>query len=99
MVLVFKPYTLSWIAKSGTTHGSGYSYDTHIPVAFYGAPFVPGRYADDFHITDIAATLSAAMHVDEPAGSIGKPFVKALAEQPENAARAAAPVAAPAKKK
>lgn len=95
MVLVYKPYTLPGFAnaagvmqKVGTTHGSGYGYDTHIPVLFYGAPFVPGRYADDFHITDIVATLCAALHITEPSGSIGKPFVKALAEQPENAARA-----------
>lgn len=93
LVLLYKPYTLSALSnlsKGGTTHGSGYSYDTHVPVIFYGAPFVPGRYADDFHITDIVATLCAAMHIGEPSGSIGKPFVKALAEQPENAARLAA---------
>jgi hypothetical protein len=51
---------------------------------------VPGRYADYFHITDIVATLCAAMHISEPSGSIGKPFIKALAEQPENAGRVAA---------
>ncbi len=101
MVLVYKPYTLSAlssISKGGTTHGSGYAYDTHVPVIFYGAPFVPGRYADDFHITDIVATLCAAMHITEPSGSIGKPFVKALAEQPENAARAAAVTVTPVEK-
>jgi predicted AlkP superfamily pyrophosphatase or phosphodiesterase len=95
MVLVLKPYTLAGTGRAGTTHGSPYSYDTHIPVCFYGAAFLPGRYADEFYITDIAATLSAALHIDPPAASIGKPFVKVLAEQPENAARRPAPAAAP----
>jgi predicted AlkP superfamily pyrophosphatase or phosphodiesterase len=78
IVLVYKPYVIPWGA-SGTTHGSPYSYDAHIPVLFYGPSFKPGRYADEFYITDIAATLCAAMHIDEPPMSIGKPFVKALA--------------------
>lgn len=77
VVLVYKPYVISWGA-TGTTHGSPYSYDTHIPVFFYGPSFKPGRYADEFYITDIVPTLCAAMHIDEPAGSIGKPFVKIL---------------------
>ncbi len=79
IVLVQKPYVISWGA-TGTTHGSPYSYDTHIPVFFYGPSFKPGRYPDEFYITDIVPTLCAAMHIDEPAGSIGKPFVKILVD-------------------
>jgi predicted AlkP superfamily pyrophosphatase or phosphodiesterase len=79
LVLVYKPYTISWGA-SGTTHGSPYSYDTHIPVLFHGPWFKPGRYADEFYITDIVPTLCTVMHIDEPPGSIGKPFVKVIAE-------------------
>lgn len=82
VVLIPKPYHLPSTYQNGTTHGSPYSYDTHIPVAFYGAAFKRGRYADEFYITDIAATLSAALHLTAPSGNIGKPFVKALAAQP-----------------
>lgn len=82
VVLVYKPYTLPGTQKAGTTHGAPYSYDTHIPVVFYGSMFKPGRYADDFYITDIASTLCAALRLNEPSGNIGKPLVKALAEQP-----------------
>lgn len=80
MVLVYKPFIIPSGGKTGTTHGSPYSYDTHIPVLFYGAAFKPGRYADEFHITDIAPTLSAALRVNTPPGSMGKAFVKALAQ-------------------
>lgn len=84
LVLVPKPFHIAGSGKSGvgTTHGSVYSYDTHVPVLLYGQLFKPGRYADDFAITDLAPTLCAALHLNEPSGSIGKPFVKALAEQP-----------------
>lgn len=78
IVLVLKPFILPGSGRSGTTHGAPYSYDTHIPVAFHGRAFKPGRYADPFNITDIASTLSAALRMNEPSGNIGKPFVKAL---------------------
>lgn len=79
VVLIPKPYHLPTSYKNGTTHGSPYGYDSQIPVAFYGAAFKPGRYSDEFYITDIAATLSAALRVTIPSGSIGKPCVKVLA--------------------
>jgi predicted AlkP superfamily pyrophosphatase or phosphodiesterase len=82
VVLIPKPFHLPNSYKNGTTHGSPYSYDAHIPIAFYGAAFKPGRYADEFYITDIAATLCSALHVTVPSGSIGKPCVEILAEHP-----------------
>ncbi|MEO8350499.1 MAG: alkaline phosphatase family protein [Chthoniobacteraceae bacterium] len=78
VVLVYKPFIIPGTDKTGTTHGSPYSYDTQVPVLFHGAAFKPGRYADEFNITDIVPTLCAALGMNEPAGSIGKPFIKAL---------------------
>ena len=81
VVLVFKPYIIPGAGNFGTTHGSPYAYDSHIPVFFYGSAFKPGRYADEFYITDIVPTLSAALHLQEPPGNMGKPFWKALVEE------------------
>jgi predicted AlkP superfamily pyrophosphatase or phosphodiesterase len=81
VMLVGKPFGIPGTGKTGTTHGSIYAYDTRVPVLFFGRPFKPGRYADEFYITDIAATLSAALRIEEPPGSIGKPLVRALADQ------------------
>jgi predicted AlkP superfamily pyrophosphatase or phosphodiesterase len=81
VVLILKPYSLAGAFKSGTTHGSPFSYDTHVPVLFYGPAFKRGRYADEFSITDIVPTLCAALHLNEPPGCIGKPCVKILAEE------------------
>ena len=74
VVLVQKPFQIPSGGNGGTTHGTPYSYDTHIPILFYGAPFKPGRCADPVAITDIAATLSQALRMTEPAMSIGKPI-------------------------
>lgn len=78
VVLIYKPFTVVW-AKSGTTHGSPYSYDTRVPVLFRGAAFKAGRYPDEFFITDFVPTLCAALRMTEPPASIGKPFVRILA--------------------
>jgi arylsulfatase A-like enzyme len=52
-----------------------------VPVLFYGTAFKPGRYPDEFNITDIVPTFCAALGMNEPAGSIGKPLRRVLAEQ------------------
>jgi hypothetical protein len=81
LMLVAKPFTLAGTNKTGTTHGTTYAYDTRVPVLFFGNAFKAGRFADEFYITDIAATLCTALHIEEPPGSIGKPCLRILAEQ------------------
>ncbi len=81
VVMVLKPFIINWAGKTGTTHGSPYSYDTRVPVLFRGAMFKPGHYADEFSITDFVPTLCAGLHITEPPSSIGRPFVKALVER------------------
>ncbi len=80
MVLVYKPFTITGSGKTGTTHGSPYAYDTHVPILFYGKPFRPGRYADEFYITDLVPTLCAALRMNPPAMATGKPLPKVLAD-------------------
>lgn len=64
--------------ESGTTHGSPYAYDTHIPVLFYGWGISKGSSADYQTITDIAPTLSVLLKIKFPSGTTGRPVVKAL---------------------
>jgi arylsulfatase A-like enzyme len=80
LMLVPKPYSIGGTNTTGTAHGTPFSYDTRVPVFFFGRPFKPGRYADEFYITDIAPTLSAALRITEPPGSIGKVAVRILSE-------------------
>lgn len=78
VIMVTKPFLIPSKAKSGTTHGSPWAYDSHVPVLFFGGAFVPGRYADTFNVTDIAPTLAAALRIVSPSGSIGNVFTPIL---------------------
>ena len=42
----------------GTTHGSGYNYDTHVPLIFYGKGIKEGETSKRTEIPDIAPTIS-----------------------------------------
>lgn len=55
----------------GTTHGSGYNYDTHVPLIFYGKGIRPGELSRRTNITDIAPTVARLIRVSAPTGSTG----------------------------
>jgi arylsulfatase A-like enzyme len=57
---------------TGSTHGSFFAYDTHVPLLWYGWKIKPGRSAERNAIADIAPTLANLLGVLEPNGSIGK---------------------------
>lgn len=55
----------------GTTHGSPYSYDTHVPLLFYGKNVPTGQLARRTHITDIAPTVAQLIRIGQPTGCTG----------------------------
>lgn len=60
----------------GTTHGSPYTYDTHIPILFYGTGIPAGSSVRKVAITDIAPTVSMILEIPLPSGATGKPLVE-----------------------
>ena len=44
VLVVFAGYQMQASSGGGTTHFSPWSYDRHVPLGFYGAPFAPGIY-------------------------------------------------------
>ncbi len=88
LVLVSKPFALSGGQTSGTTHGSFYSYDAHVPILLYGPGFQSGRVVDPCRITDLVPTLCSALRMEVPPGCTGRPVAGALAVSPvpQNAA-------------
>jgi len=70
ILLVPNPSTISY-PKKGSTHGSGYSYDTHIPVIFYGNGIKQGSSKSKYNITDIAPTISNLLQIESPNGNTG----------------------------
>lgn len=61
-------------SPTGTTHGSPYSYDTHVPLIFYGWNIKQGSSSEQVNITDIAATLAMMLNIQFPNGCTGKPI-------------------------
>ena len=76
-MLVPTPSTISY-NKKGSTHGSGYSYDTHIPVIFYGNGIKKGSSKKKYTITDIAPTISNLLQIEFPNGNTGNIINEAL---------------------
>jgi predicted AlkP superfamily pyrophosphatase or phosphodiesterase len=62
--------------RTGTTHGSWYPYDAHIPMVFMGWGIKHGSTARPTYMTDFAPTLSALLHIQMPSGNIGRPVTE-----------------------
>lgn len=65
-----EPYYL--FDASGTTHGTPYDYDNHVPVIFLGPGIKAGRYSNRIAVNDIAPTLAAILDIEQPSGSTGR---------------------------
>jgi hypothetical protein len=63
---------------AGTTHFSPWSYDRHVPLGFYGAPFIPGIYHGRVQPVDLAATLASVLGVEQPSASVGTVLTQAI---------------------
>ena len=71
VLLVLNP---AWIeySRTGTTHGSGYTYDQHVPLIWFGWKVESGRSDEKVDVTDIASTLSNLLGISFPNGSQSK---------------------------
>ena len=72
VILIPNPSTIASSSRKGTTHGSGYSYDTHIPMIFYGNGIKQGVSKKKYEIVDIAPTISNLLQIEFPNGCSGK---------------------------
>ena len=74
--VVMEPY---WIdSEHGTTHGSPFDYDTHVPVIFMGPGIKPGRYDGTIAPNDIAPTLATLVGVATPSCAEGRALAEML---------------------
>lgn len=58
--------------NKGTTHGSGYTYDTHVPLIFFGKKIVQGESNVKTKITDIAPTIAKLLGLKQMSDSTGE---------------------------
>ena len=68
IALQLEPGWFSGGGPQGTTHGSSYNYDTHVPMLFYGKGIKKGSSSQYHPITDIAPTLSVLLKIKFPNG-------------------------------
>ncbi len=92
VMVVPEAYQMEGAASGlGTTHFSAWSYDRHVPLGFFGAPFTPGTYHGRVGPVDLAATFAALLGINQPSASIGHILTQAIHP-------VVAPSAPPAKK-
>jgi arylsulfatase A-like enzyme len=65
-------------STKGTDHASPFSYDTHVPLAFYGLAFQPGIYRTHAEPVDLAVTLASLLGINAPAQATGRVLTEAL---------------------
>lgn len=66
------PGWLDRSSKKGTTHGSPYTYDTHVPLIFYGWNIPQGESSRKTFIPQVAPTISNMLQIEFPNGSENK---------------------------
>jgi predicted AlkP superfamily pyrophosphatase or phosphodiesterase len=77
VIFVLEPAVISYPEK-GSTHGSSFSYDTHVPLLFYGAGIKNGETIEKTEVIDIAPTISALLGISFPNGCTGEPLGELL---------------------
>ncbi|MCF1422498.1 alkaline phosphatase PafA [Mangrovimonas futianensis] len=73
VLVVQDPAFISY-GRTGSTHGSGFNYDTHVPLLFYGKGIKQGHTFERTVIPDIASTISSLLGVSFPSGATGRPL-------------------------
>ena len=60
----------------GTIHGSGYGYDTHVPLLWFGHGIPHGESVREVSPTDISSSLSMMLNIQLPSGNSGSPLAE-----------------------
>lgn len=71
-------FQMAAYASGGTNHFTPYSYDRHVPLDLYGAPFAPGVYHGRVEPVDLAATFASLLGINQPSASVGHILTQAL---------------------
>jgi arylsulfatase A-like enzyme len=66
------PYLLPEAQAQGTTHGSPWEYDSHVPMLWLASGIQPGTYSQAVWVADLAPTLSALLGIPAPSAAQGR---------------------------
>jgi predicted AlkP superfamily pyrophosphatase or phosphodiesterase len=89
VIIVFEPYNNLFDPpddpmdpNASATHGSPYSYDTHVPLIIMGRSFNRGNYPQAATPADLAPTLAHVLKVQAPSCAVGRVLAEALGSSP-----------------
>lgn len=77
VLFVYDPATIVY-PRTGSTHGSALTYDTHVPLLFMGNGIKRGQTVKRTHVSDIAPTISSLLGIAFPSGATGTPIESIL---------------------
>ncbi len=80
VVWCLTPYCVPGTQKKGTTHGSPWFYDTHVPLLATGAGIKHGRFDRLVSPACVASTVARLANVDAPGGNVETPLSEAIAD-------------------
>ncbi|MEY3376014.1 MAG: hypothetical protein RL463_319 [Bacteroidota bacterium] len=69
--LIYKPGYFFSFNAAGTTHGSMFPYDSHIPLLWMGWGVKQGLSYRNVYMSDIAGTIAALLKIQMPSGNVG----------------------------
>ncbi len=78
VILIPEPFAFISGGRTGTTHGSPYSYDTHVPLILLGRGIASGIFPSACTPADLAPTLAAVLRIEVPANATGRVLQEAL---------------------
>lgn len=78
VMAILEAFQMDGTDATHTTHYGPWSYDRHVPLAFYGAPFVHGTYHGRVAPVDLAATMASLLGLNQPSASIGQVLTQSL---------------------
>jgi predicted AlkP superfamily pyrophosphatase or phosphodiesterase len=83
LVLVAEPFKLLGSTETAS-HGTPYSYDTHVPLIIMGPGIEAGSYGQPASLADLAPTLAAILHIQAPSSVAGRLLVEAMGPAPSH---------------
>lgn len=79
-VMVFSQPGALFSGGTGTSHGTPWVYDTHVPIMIVGPGVKAGTYTERVSVCDIAPTLSFLLRIEQPNGSVGRILSRAVGD-------------------
>ena len=76
VLFVLAPYCVP--GAKGTTHGSPWHYDTHVPLLLIGCGIRSGHFVQEVSPAAIASTVAELASVDYPSANAESPLREAL---------------------